>query len=59
MKSIDKKQKLDLLKADAKKLLSTDLVRIKGGIVPGSSFAEPECTFCKGGCATCAPGGSK
>jgi len=51
MKSIDKKQKLDLLKADAQRLLSTDLVKIKGG----TTAPKAEAAFCVI-CASCYKG---
>jgi len=52
MKSIDKKQKLNLLKADAQRLLSTDLIRIKGGqLFPKQSIAEGSGYSCDNGCS--------
>jgi len=51
MNSIDKKQKLNLLKADAQRLLSTDLIRIKGGLTPENSFAMGGCEQCSSSCS--------
>jgi hypothetical protein len=34
MKSTEKNRKLDLLRADSERLLSQDLMKVKGGIVP-------------------------
>jgi hypothetical protein len=49
MNSKNKNQRKDLLKVDAKKLLSTDLMKIKGGKTAPLSL-EADCTGCKNAC---------